>query len=342
MLRQVEQRIAFTHLADGRRIAYAVAGSGPFLIYPPGWVSHLELGWAIPPERRFYEALAQGRTLVRYDQPGCGLSDRNQGDFSVQSSLEVLEAVVGAVGAETFDLLGSSMGTFVAAAWAANRPKTVRKLILYGGWVQGAGVALPQVQEHVLGLVRNRWGLGSDLLADLLMPESSAVTRSAYVHYQKESASPSVAARALEEAYRIDIGEFLPRIEAPTLVLHREHDRAAPLAQGELLARSIPGARFELLAGRTHIAFLGDAEHLLRAVRRFLRLPAAKFPTGPALTARQREVAALVADGLTNREIADRLHIEERSAEGHVERIRNRLGFRSRAQVAAWWAASQD
>jgi DNA-binding CsgD family transcriptional regulator len=58
------------------------------------------------------------------------------------------------------------------------------------------------------------------------------------------------------------------------------------------------------------------------------------------LTHRQRQVAALVADGLTNRQIGQRLGIEERSAEGHVERIRVRLGVRSRAQIAAWWVAT--
>jgi len=50
-------------------------------------------------------------------------------------------------------------------------------------------------------------------------------------------------------------------------------------------------------------------------------------------------VAALVAEGMTSRQIAERLGIEERSAEGHVERIRHRLGVTSRAQVAAWWAS---
>jgi DNA-binding CsgD family transcriptional regulator len=57
------------------------------------------------------------------------------------------------------------------------------------------------------------------------------------------------------------------------------------------------------------------------------------------LTARQHEVAELVSQGCTNREIAARLGIDERSAEGHVERILLRLGFRSRAQVAAWYSA---
>ena len=58
-----------------------------------------------------------------------------------------------------------------------------------------------------------------------------------------------------------------------------------------------------------------------------------------ALTPREREVAALVADGMTNREIAERLVISERTAEYHVEQIRNKLGVRSRAQVAAWMSA---
>jgi non-specific serine/threonine protein kinase len=54
------------------------------------------------------------------------------------------------------------------------------------------------------------------------------------------------------------------------------------------------------------------------------------------LSRRQREVATLVAAGLTNREIGERLFIAERSAEGHVERIRNKLGVRSRTEVATW------
>ena len=59
----------------------------------------------------------------------------------------------------------------------------------------------------------------------------------------------------------------------------------------------------------------------------------------PKLSRREREVARLVAEGLTSREIGAKLFISERTAEGHVEQIRNKLGFRSRAQVAAWVAA---
>ncbi|MEK6227412.1 MAG: AAA family ATPase [Chloroflexota bacterium] len=54
------------------------------------------------------------------------------------------------------------------------------------------------------------------------------------------------------------------------------------------------------------------------------------------LTAREREVAALVASGLSNKEIAEKLVISERTAEGHVERILGKLQFRSRSQIASW------
>jgi DNA-binding CsgD family transcriptional regulator len=79
----------------------------------------------------------------------------------------------------------------------------------------------------------------------------------------------------------------------------------------------------------------------VRVVRRFLGLPT-RARGADVLTPRQRQVADLVSQGCTNREIATRLGIDERSAEGHVERIRLRLGFRSRAQIAAWYAERRD
>jgi non-specific serine/threonine protein kinase len=56
------------------------------------------------------------------------------------------------------------------------------------------------------------------------------------------------------------------------------------------------------------------------------------------LSRREREVAALVAEGLSNREIGERLFISERTAEGHVEQIFNKLGFGKRSQIASWFA----
>jgi DNA-binding CsgD family transcriptional regulator len=97
-----------------------------------------------------------------------------------------------------------------------------------------------------------------------------------------------------------------------------------------------------VLAGRSHLPYDGDPAPLVDAVRDFLGLPRREVPGSPTLTPRQREVAGLVAEGLTNRQIGELLGIDERSAEGHLERIRLRLGVRSRAQVAAWHVATGD
>jgi pimeloyl-ACP methyl ester carboxylesterase/DNA-binding CsgD family transcriptional regulator len=337
--RVVDQRIATTRLTDGSRIAYAVAGRGPVLVHAPGWLTHLELSWAMPPERALYESLAQGRTVVRYDKAGCGLSGAAGRIPSMELELETLDAVIRAVGASRFDLYGASLGAAVAAAWTAEHPARVARLVLYGGWVRGADIAAMPVREHVLGLVAEHWGLGSDVLADIFAPDSDAATRTAFVRYQREAATPQTARAMLALTYDIDITDVLTNVQAPTLVLHRDHDRAAPLEQGRALAAGIPGARLEVLPGRNHLPYIGDSDAIAQAIRSFLGLSPLRSVPGASVTRRQYEVAQLVAQGLTNRDIAGRLGISERSAESHVERIRDRLGFRSRSQIAAWIVA---
>jgi DNA-binding CsgD family transcriptional regulator len=139
----------------------------------------------------------------------------------------------------------------------------------------------------------------------------------------------------------LDVRPALGRVTAPALVLHRRGDRAAPVAQGRALAAAIPDAELMELEGRSHLPAMGDAEAVVDQVRRFLGLPRLRRAVPTSLTHRQTEVAALVAEGLTNRELSERLGISERSAESHLERIRLRLGFRSRAQVAAWYVARE-
>ena len=64
--------------------------------------------------------------------------------------------------------------------------------------------------------------------------------------------------------------------------------------------------------------------------------------TDSVLTRREQEVARLVAEGLTNRQIAERLVIALRTAEGHVENVLRKLDFHSRAQIATWFATQDD
>ncbi|WP_025156405.1 alpha/beta fold hydrolase [Leifsonia aquatica] len=341
----MQQRIARVVTDGGAEVAYATVGpgTGRAIVYVAGWLGHLERAWELPEERAFFEGLARGTRVVRYDRAGCGMSPPASPPAapSLASELDQLDAVVATLGPEPFDLVGVSMGATVAAAWTAAHPGAVRRLVLYGGWVSGMAVASPGVREHLLGLVTAHWGLGSDVLTDVFAPDAGTALRAAIGRYQRASSSAAMARSLLALSYDLDIGGLLDAVRAPTLVVHREHDRAAPLAQGRALAAGIPGARLLVLPGRSHLPFVGDAAALVAAIRRFLGLRAARAAAG-ALTARQHEVAVLVGAGLTNRQIAARLGIEERSAEGHVERIRQRLGFRSRAQIAAWQAEQSE
>ncbi len=336
----VEQRLGKAYLPDGTAVRFAIVGTGPVAIYVPGWVSHLELGWALPAEREFYEGLSAGRSLVRYDRPGCGLSGSTDRTDFVELELEVLQTVAAAVGADRFDLIGASFGAPLAVRWAARHPDSISRLVLYGGWVDGGAVAAPAVRQHVLGLVDQHWGFASDVLTDIFAPDADAGFRAVFSRYQRESTSAASAGRLLAACYDLDVADDLGRITAPTTVIHRKDDRAAPIAEGERLAGGIDGATLTVLAGRTHVPFAGDAHSVLNAMRGGLGLPALARAAPRTVTPRQLQVAALVAQGWSNRQIADELVITERSAESHVERIRARLGFRSRAQIAAWYVAT--
>jgi pimeloyl-ACP methyl ester carboxylesterase/DNA-binding CsgD family transcriptional regulator len=345
--REPARQIRFCVTPTGVRVAYATLGRGPALLAPAAWIGHLELLWQEPAFRAFLAPLAARRTVVQYDKPGCGLSDPWPGRQTLDTDLQVLQSVADHLRLERFDLLGISTAAPLSIAFAARHPERVGRLILYGGYADGHQVATAEVRAAMLALVRAHWGLGSDVLADLFLPDASAETKAHFVRLQRGAAPAEVACELLAQCYETRVEDLLDRVAPPTLVLHRRGDRAIPYRLGRDLAARIPGARLVSLAGRSHFPHAGDAQAVVRAILEFLGdrdppgAPTARPPDGRPgrLTARQLQVAALVAGGHTNRQIAEQLGIQERSAEGHVERIRQRLGVTSRAQIAAWWAA---
>jgi DNA-binding CsgD family transcriptional regulator len=143
----------------------------------------------------------------------------------------------------------------------------------------------------------------------------------------------------LELVYRNDVRADLEHVRAPTLVVHRRADRAIPYRLGRELAAAIPGARLIPVEGSAHFPWAGDMPSVARAMRSMLapEAPArvAGEPGEPVLSAREREVLALVATGLSDREIAERLVVSHHTVHRHVANIRRKLGRGSRSAAVA-------
>jgi pimeloyl-ACP methyl ester carboxylesterase/DNA-binding CsgD family transcriptional regulator len=331
------QEIRFCAVGDAR-VAYATVGSGPPLLLPASFIGHLEVEWDFAELRDFIGALARDRTVIRYDRLGTGLSDRTgPHEFSVDAETETVAALANELGLDTLSLLGISWGGSTAVVFAARHPERVRALALVGGYANGRGIAPQALRESMVATVEAHWGAGSRMLADVWLPHADAAMRERFAKLQRAAATPEVAAATLAAVYRTDIRPLLPQVRAPALVVHRRNDRAMPFEQGRELAALLPHARLVALDGDLHPPWLGDSAAVLTAVDAFLaeRDPT-RAPSGPGpLSEREREVLRLVAEGLSDAEIARRLIVSPHTVHRHVANIRAKLGQPSRAAAAA-------
>jgi pimeloyl-ACP methyl ester carboxylesterase/DNA-binding CsgD family transcriptional regulator len=333
------QEIRFCDTPTGR-IAYATVGTGPPLLMPALWIGHLELEWGFAEFRAFIEALARDRTVIRYDRPGTGLSDRGDHEPTVDAEVGTIEAIADALGLERLALLGISWGACPAVAFAARHPGRTRALAVVGGYAHGEAIAPEALRAAMLDTVRAHWGAGSRMLADVWLPGAGADMRDRFARLQRAAATPEVAAAMLEAVYRADIRDLLPHVRAPALVVHRRGDRAMPFAQGRELAAGLPDARLVALDGDLHPPWLGDSDAVVAAVRGFLdpRRTAPPSDGDTLLSAREVEVLRLVAEGLSDADIAGRLIVSRHTVHRHVANIRTKLGQPSRAAAAAYAA----
>jgi pimeloyl-ACP methyl ester carboxylesterase/DNA-binding CsgD family transcriptional regulator len=325
-------RIRYCSTPAGR-VAYSTSGGGPALLLDSGWITDLRAQLELLSFGAFVERLAERFTVIRYDKPGCGLSDRDGIDLSFDGQVAAALAVADAAGAGRLRLFGASQGGQLATAIAARHPDRVEALVLYGMCASGRDLAPAEVRESIVALVRANWGLGLKALAGTFITDPTAEDLAGFTRFQRASASAEVAARLLEVYYETDVRDLLPQIRTRTVVLHREADRGTRFELGREVAALIPGATLIPLPGSSHLFYHGEWPTIAETVIGFLTERAG---TGPRLTDRELQVAELVAEGLTNQAIARRLSVAPRTAEAHVENIRRKLQVRSRAQIAAW------
>jgi pimeloyl-ACP methyl ester carboxylesterase len=261
------QQIRFLKTADDTTLAYATSGRGYPIVKAANWLSHLEFDLVSPVWRHWWSELSHRYRLIRYDERGCGLSDWDVDEFSVEAWVSDLESVVEASGVQRFALLGISQGAAVALSYAVRHPERVTHLILYGGFAQGRlkRAASPELKEEAIllkNLMRVGWGQENAAFrrtfASLFVPDATREQIDAFDALQRASTSPANAERFMDAFNNVDVVDLAAQVTVPTLVMHARHEVEIPMAQARLLASTIPGARLVPLESRNHI--IGESE----------------------------------------------------------------------------------
>lgn len=349
----MSQSIRFTRSHDRTLIAYAVSGAGPPLVKAANWLTHLEFDWNSPVWQPWLTELSRDHALYRYDERGCGLSDRDVDDLSFDSWVADLEAVVDAAGLERFPLFGMSQGGPVAIAYAARHPERVSGLVLYGsyavGWKHRGNAEFRRREEALIRLIADGWGRDNpafrQVFTSMFLPDGSPEQVAWFNDLQRETTEPHIAVRLEEEFGSIDVRPLLEQVRCPALVLHARQDEVIPFDAGRGLAGRLPNARFVPLDSRNHVLIESEPAwpRFLAEVRGFLGVAQREHRPGAhaadatalldALTPRERDVLDLVAAGRSNPEIAEALGITAKTVKNHLSRTLRRLPARTRAEA---------
>jgi pimeloyl-ACP methyl ester carboxylesterase/DNA-binding CsgD family transcriptional regulator len=342
----MDQSIDFCTSADGTRIAYAVSGRGTPLVRPATWMTNVDLDQDGPVWGHWWRELSRDRQFIRYDQRGCGLSDRHPAGYSLDARVQDLEAVVDSLDLALLDLFGHSHGSVTAIEYAARHPERVSKLILFGGFPQAQWNR--EVSQATRVLMETAWdghtSAGRMMFAIRMMPDATKEHLLNASELLRVSMFGESASGLAASAQDFDVMDRLAHVKAPTLVVHSAHAEEVPAESGRVIASLIPNARFVTVESNNHVllpdepAWHDFVEHL----HGFLKDDgphAAESTALPAdLSIREGEVLRLVAAGETDQAIADALTISVRTVGNHVTSILRKTASANRAQAAAWAA----
>jgi pimeloyl-ACP methyl ester carboxylesterase/DNA-binding CsgD family transcriptional regulator len=342
------QRVRYLRTADGVRLAWSEAGQGSLVVKAANWLTHLELEWTSPVWRHWLRLFADRFRYVRYDERGCGMTDWNVGDLGFDRWLGDLEAVVDAAApeGEQFAILGISQGCAAAVAYAVKHPERVSKLLLYGGYARGVARRGDPEQaaryRAIAELVGYGWGNAENpvfrrLFTSRFFPGGTEEQFGWFDDLCLKTATAENARKLMEARAVLDVTHLLPRVSAPTLVVHGREDSVVPIDEGRFLASEIPNAQFLELDSKNHVLLESEPAwgRFSEAALEFLgsAAPRAEDPVFAALSTREREVLSLLTEGLGNAQIASRLEISEKTVRNHLSSVFDKLGVFTRAQA---------
>src|SRR5688572_10904408 len=347
VMKKPTQRVRYLRTTDGVQLAWAEAGVGPVMIKAANWLTHLEFEWESPVWRHWLRFCSEHFRYIRYDERGCGMTDRNVGDLSLDRWVADLEDIVAAAALqEPFSLLGISQGAAICVAYAVKHPERVSKLMLYGGYARGpfqrGDPDRASFYQAMIDMVRLEWGSDNptfrQVFTSRFIPGATDEQIGWYNDLCRRTITPEIAAILLESRAMMDVTSLLGDVRAPTLVLHASGDAVVPITEGHILAAGIPGAQFIELDSKNHILLENESawERFCDEVLKFMDLKGATRGEDPAfasLSSREREVLSLMTEGLGNAQIAGRLSISEKTVRNHVSNIFDKLGVWTRAQA---------
>jgi pimeloyl-ACP methyl ester carboxylesterase/DNA-binding CsgD family transcriptional regulator len=327
--------VQYLGTGDGYNLAYWDIGEGRPVVLVPSRLNSLRQVW-----NRFgpwFRPLMEGNRFISFDARGQGLSTRGlRPDISMEHFLGDLELIIDHLNLTRFVLLGQGFGGHVAVRYAAVHPERISALVLATVTVEIRAWNMP----FWLGVAEENW----DLFLRSLAPRSFAgeALQNWIANVKEvETHADYVLAQRVAAPSRID--DALPLLRAPTLVLHPRNYVMVPEVEAPKLAGAIPNARMVMLSSNGN-DFLGDPEEFVAAIRAFLEefpaetTPAAARPNlhSAGLSTREAEVLLLIAQGLSNQQIADHLVISVRTVERHINHIYEKIGAHNRAQATAY------
>ncbi len=356
--------VQYAVTSDGVTIAYSSVGQGPItILLVPGLLSQLEVAWEAPAFEHFMSCLSACAKVVMFDRRGTGLSDRStmSGErLDLPQLATDVAAVLDSSETDRAVVVGFSMGGLTAVQFAAGYPERTAALILFG-----ATAKLTRCRDFDIGRdpaavdewadqFAGAWGSGASVEADAPTMRANAGYREWAGKLERHTCSPGVVSTAIRQAANYDVRHLLTELTAPTLVLHRGGDRAVGVEHGQYLATHIPGASYVELTGEDHTFFLGDQQRILDATIEFLDAEVAHGALGTmtqraerrnaygsgwnSLTPSEREIATLAAAGMTNNQIAERLHASPYTVDGRLRRVFTKLGVSTRVGLTTEYA----
>jgi class 3 adenylate cyclase len=267
----MEPRIQYAKTSDGVSIAYSTLGEGlPLVLAPTPEVNHIQAEWQLPGASSYYEHLAEERMVVRYDGRGTGLSDRNVADFTLDTFVLDLDAVVAHLGLKRFALLGSLGGGTVATAYAARHPERVSHLLLWCSYAPSPDMTQGTPEfEAIRALIDQDWVIYTETVTRMFLGWSAGDEARQGAAYFRQSVTQETLRTLVDVVSGIDATEFMPQVRAPTLVFCRREGMNG-LDPSRVLAAGIPDARLVVLEGQSQFAYVGDSEAVLGAIDEFL------------------------------------------------------------------------